>query len=418
MEQHRAFLCLSSEGSGHIFPYNSPTCFANRFPKPIFNEQGRTFSIRLVSISLGGTLALGQQENYLNVHIYEMEAQRSGHQYTQSAGGFAYPPRRHALERKYGLHTFRHSPHLPLRYHKLEELHVRLTNKDGKQVELTPGYPTLLWIELTDAMKEDEFMITCSSEHPEFFPSNSLNIFSSPLPSELELKSYEVALLNIIFPAHVEEPTKVSLEVDEYSFHFQLRYIRNARHFVQLVKDDLNVYNRNKERNALTCGIVERGEKRGQFYIMRNENDTVQLGQESGIKIVPSPTFTRACGQVLLPRERTYLQPGEMILFEGKPNVNLALPNPLAMVHCDIINHNIVAGEQGNLLQWVPAMRGKEENDNRLYEPEHLAFHPVVERPFNKVGFAMLNPDGRAREFKKDNPASSIIITLIFRKNK
>jgi hypothetical protein len=409
-------ICLSSDASVDIFPTNDATAFVNRLPRTLTNMENRKFHLKLKAIAMTTRSADPARitSGLARVHIYEVEGQRRGLEYRQNAGGFAFPPSEWRRG-NYGLHTFSSPVRLPLRFQTLDKLHVLLTDDQDRKLELHTGPPTLLWVELTDSEMEpeEEFTITAVSSQPDLFPGNRLANFTMPLQSELSLVDYEVALLHLVYPPLMTEDATAALTVNGTRLTFDMNEFVDNEDFVQTVNDRLGELTENR----LRFGVSADPRFDGQAYLLRG-------GQRRGddlhadFHIYPSPTFTKACGQTSHPRARTVLRPGKMFLFEGRPNIHLGRPHPLAMLECGLLNPNIVCGRLAPLLQCVPVLARREHNLARMYEPQQLTYHPVPQRPFTTINFRFTDPDGTPRDFRSTDPHDGMLITLSFRKRR
>lgn len=402
-------ICLSSAASCHLFPANGPASFVNQLPRALVNREDKRFFIRLKSIALTTECEnrVRFESGLVRVHIYEVEGQRRGREYARCAGTFDYPPREWTAG-GYGLHTFSLSPRLPVRFQTLNSLHVKITDSEDRELDLVTGPPTLIWLEIMDLTRESEFTITCASRQPNLFPGNELARFTVPLPTEIELPDHEVGLANVVFPPRMEEETTATLRVDDQLMTFDLADFSHTSGFLSMAEVRVRV----RTRGRLRFG-VRREDGRAYIHHVKRPNRA-----DRPIRVAPSPSFTKACGQMLEPRAVTLLPPGKSIVFQGKPNHHLGLPNPVAMLQCNIIKPNIMCGRQAQLLQCVPVVGRRERGTSRMYEPRQLTFHPVMERPFDKIQLEFTNPDGTPRKFINDNPEDGVLLTLLFRQRR
>lgn len=402
-------IILSSHANCDIFPRNTHTKFTNRLPNTLTNRGQQQFHVRLCWLAFANdSSGTTRSPTYLEVHISEIEGQWKGREVTTSVGGFTHPLAER-LGADYGACTFRQTPYLPVKFQQLSTLEVTLVDKFGNEPEIfTQGLPTLVWIEMTDKPVQNQFTIQCVSGQPSLFPTNELGRFTIPIPSELELADYEVALQQIIYPPLMEDKAaEAAVSVNEEDYTFNLRLLDNTRDFITAVSNEIYVG---------TYGDVLEFGKRGDIIYFRRKitNDPDLDGKP--IRITPSKTFCMACGQTSIPRRTTELLPGRMFSFRGTAGIQQALPNPIAMLDCDLVKTNILAGDKSTILQAVPLKIGINEQSPRLYEPENLIYQPVQARPFNTIRFKFLEPDGRPKYLESYNPEESIIVTLVFRR--
>lgn len=349
--------------------------------------------------------------SYIKVHIYELAEQMEGETYTHFAGGLPFPPREKCRD-DYSLHTFNQAPKLLVRFQQLHSLHVHLTNEYNENIKLGFGPPTIVWLELTNMQPSDEFTTTCLSHQPLIFPSNTPAAFETPLPSEMVLDNYEVALLQVVYPAEMQEKVMASLKIRPYTWSYNLSELETSDEFIAAVQRDIA---NSSYAGHLTFKKLEHGEYRGR--LMMAMRWTYDWRTHGPIIVEPSSNFTKACGQRDTPRAKTTLRPNNVFIFDSYPNISLGRENPIAMLHCDIIKPNVMCGEHGQVLQCVPVLANREYHQgDRMHEPPQMAFHPVANLPITRIGFKFTNPDGRIREFKARNASDAVIITLLFRK--
>jgi hypothetical protein len=413
-----SFICLSSAASLDVFPKNTATSFTNLLPRTLTNKGNKTFHLRLKAIGITTRSAdPGLISTYLKIHIYELQAQREGLKTTDAAGGFAFPPLEKCSQ-IYAFHTFRQAAYLPTRFQQLDSLRIKIVDAQDKEVELLEGPPTLVWLEITDMEQDNQFSITCVSSQPHLYPNNTLSNFTTPLSSELNLTDHEVALLHLVYPPGMTEGEIATLKIDDTTFAYDLNQIRSTVQFLARVKVDIF---KSKFKKELAFGVMKAGPRKGHPFIRRTRlRKKGNRFTVAPIMVNPSPNFTKACGQLSKPKSITSLYPGMTVFFTGNTGANIfqALTNPVAMLCCDIVQPNVMCGQQARLLQCVPVFKDYEDNVNRLYEPEKLAYHAVPNMPFNSITLKFVNPDGRDRNFDRANPEDSMIATLLFRHKK
>lgn len=402
---------MSSENSLDVYSDNTSSNFSNVLPKILTTERDEKMYIKLVGIGMSNICK--HPLSYVNVHLKELEPQRAGREFNQIIGGFAYPLEESDAVVGYGLHTFKHPVLLPLKFEELDSLQVRLSDEFNQDIELDQQFSTLIWFEITDEGMEDQFVMACTSRHPTLYPSNELGEFTVPLPSVLNLPNYEVALLNVLYPPSISDAERnVSFTVEGNNvadeFVFDLSMYRTTEDFVEAVQEKL--------RYSVWHGMVEfdfstHRSRRGRVYFYYTN-----MGIFDYIKIVPSRNFTLACGQLQQPLGEIKLTPNGGYIFKGVANIFFGMPHPIAMIECDIIKPTVTTGDHANLLQFAPVL--KSDGESKLYEPERLIFHAVVDRPITSVKFTFREPNGVKKELQADNPEHFMLINLQFRMKK
>lgn len=415
MDKPHGLYVLASNSSRQWFPENSPTSFTCLLPETLRKSSfpDHKFHVRLVSIALG-TASSDRPVGYVKVHLQELEPQRSGEEFTQVVGGFQFPPAQIFPRTRYGMHTFKHPTLLPLRLEELQSFQVRLTDQWNQELLIEDNFPTVLLIEIAEAGMEDTFTVVCDSRQGEHFPNNKLAEFTTPLPTELNLAGYEVALYSLVYPPLMRESVtmaSVAIEAGEvsHSFEFRLDAVPTTSFFIRRIQIALQ---NSVFAEDLIFGEIPNGPHQGSaFFHMRAGSDRPYL------KVTPDRHFTLACGQCYHPRTTTTLHPGQFFLFEGKPNIFLALPNPIAMVECDVVETGTTTGVHANLMQYAPLLKGIEAYHQKIYEPEQLLFHTVVDKPFNSIKISLKEPAGQVKALVA-NPEDSLQAVLLFRRKR
>lgn len=407
------YVCLSSRVNLDVFPDNTDNSFVNQLPVVLRNRANKRFYIRLKAV---GVTTDGVEESrtssYLKVHISEVESQRKGVVSDHCIGGLPFPPAKCADN--YGLHVFQRAPHLPIRFQELHALHVRLTDERDEPVVLPAGSATLIWVEITEMIRnDDEFTITCVSSQPDHFPNNTLSQFVTPLPQEMNLRDYEVALSQLIYPPQMRERAPAWLRIDRRTWRWDLSNLLNADDFINRVIQRIR---RSRYGKFIILTQTRAGPHKGHVFLARRQAGANLW--KGGIEIEFSETFSAVMGDAINPVTRLKLMPGETHKFNGKPNLRLGLPHPVAMLQSDIITPNILSGKMSRLLQCVPILRQRYHNDERLYEPPQRAFHALPSHPISRIGFRFTQLDGQTRQFISDKPDQSIVITLLFRRRR
>ena len=404
---------LSSNNSLDVFPGNTATNFSNVLPRKLQARGQRKYYVRLVGVALSNE---ADNLSHVRVHLQELQPQKAGQKFTQVLGSFQFPTEEVMGSDGYGFHTFRHHVYLPLQFEELESLQVRLTDENDTPLNLHQNFSTLIWIEMYETVMEDRFTIACSSRQPALYPANELGSYFVPLPSELNLPGYEVALLNVLYPPQMEDQQdEVSLLLGEKHeteyLRFYLDNYSNSDDFLRHVQERIR---NTLYRDALAIHKVNDGKYKDSIVIVHSAVTSVF----NQIRVAPSPAFSRACGQINSPVEPKVLKKGELLVFEGVLNIFLAKPHPFAMVECDIIEASVKSGKHANLIQIVPLLRSQVEGRSKLYEPERLIYHPVVQRPISRIAFNFRDPSGRQKYLRTANDEDFVLITLSFRKMK
>lgn len=405
-------ICLSSTACSNVFSNNSTEDFTNTLPFPLkFKDAGRKFYIRLKMVGVC-TYEPKTPLTAIRIHISELEPQREGLQYNQCAGTITFPPTEEHAE-NFGVHVFKDPPTLPLRVVEVNKFHIRLTNEFNQPINLASGAPTIVWIELTAMAEQQNFTVSCISLQPDCFPSNTLTNFNSPLPKELNLDGYEVALQHVIYPQALHADLIAWVRLDKETWYFDLSKYNTFL--------DLAVELNEKLKRAKRKGVrFYENESFNNWYGFRSYHVTRNQREP---RITFSPNFGVACGMSDYPNMVRVGQMGSWFLLGAPPKGKdgpIQMNAPVVLVECDIIKSNVLGGRTGQLLHCVPALTNPNLNRHRrLYEPPTLIFHPVTDKPITRIGIRFTSETGKQLEFFSPNSNLDIVIVaLLFRKIK
>ncbi len=425
-------VCLVSDANPTSYPHNKPWEFTNVFPVPVTDRSDRRFTLRVCSAVLSASLIVAyRQHARLIINISGIEPQADGRSYTQRTAAFPlaeavaqYGPTAtlsaDALGVRYHEHVFRQSPRLPLKFQILQKLTITITTEDGNVASIAGVetiFPTIVMLELEeDEQDQRQFTVTCRSHSAGgLYAANELSNFITPLPTEVELKDYEVALQSIVYPPELREDlAPITLTFNQHVLDFTVTAdLEDTHNFLQLVRTSMAAIPvlSTISLNVLDDGSVEIRRRR------------FQAGNHGPLVMLVSCSFNFAVAiggpgsRQLLPR--TPLRYGTGIRFGGRPNITRLAPFSVAMLECDIVTPNIVGGRRANLLQVIPVLHRRKSGATRLYEPAELLFQPVDEIPFSQIRMRFTHPDGTQRHFHTFATAGQhamIVLTLVFRK--
>ncbi len=432
---------LVSDANTSTFTHNTPWHFSNVFPSPLTDRSDRRFTLRVCSVVVNGSLlAAYRRHARLIINISGVEPQAEGRYYSQRSCAFPvaevaakYAPDLSAdiLSTRYHEHVFRQSPRLPLQFQILTQLSITITTENGELAEVAGGekaFPTIIMLELEEEEQDlRQFTVTCNStSHDGLYAANELATFTSPLPTEVELKDYEVGLQSIVYPPWLRERMDpFTLSINGLFFDFSALDMEDTPAFL----------------NALTTSMRVHRDLDSLSFRIRDDDGSVELHrmnreQERQLPALPAGRQRRAmaiyvtCSFNFLVaiagpggktvQHGTILRPGETIQFGGRPNISRLAPFSVSMLECDIVSPNVVGGRRGQLLQVVPVLHDKMPSASRLYEPAEILFQPVEAFPFNQIRLKFTHPNGSQRHFyvlHAPRPAEvQIVLTLIFRK--
>lgn len=403
-------ISLISSASSRFFPANTRSEFSNLLATPMFLDDVST-RIYVQASSLGlSTLFDGPPPNVIKVHIRDLVCQVEDQESARCVGVLKYPPAEVAPG--FALHTFENTLFLPLSNPQSQHFKVRLTDENNENLRLSRGGATILNLAVTDdeMRARSAFAITCSSHHPRMYPGNTLSSFVSPLLTELRLGDrYEVALQSIDFPPRMYERTVAVMRIEDEIFRYRLSEIADTQTFLNNVQMDVIEsrlgaelhFERENGRAKMTRGEIGLGDAPDEMVLGFNRE------------------FFLACGDTRHSRERVTLRRGESFTFDGAPDINLAIPSPVALLESSVVENSMVGDGKMNVLHCTPVGNNGGGEARQLYIPHKLFFRPVTRNPMHSISFKFTNPDGGERRLKtRDGENGRIMITLAFRKRK
>ena len=400
---------LISSRCGKIFTENSRSDFANALSEPLNRTDWESkIFVRASSLSLS-TRIRGPPPQVVKVHLKELVCQVEDHSSARCIASLNYPPPEVSTD--YAFHTFENTLFLPLVNPRAAQLRVSLTDQNDVPLRLESGGDTILTLEVTDdeMRARGAFTISCTSHHPRKYPGNRLSKFNSPLLSELRLGGkYEVALQSIIFPHMMYESCVAELRIEDEVFRYRLTDIDTTEDFLNQVQLDLVESRWGVE---LHCEVVNGHVtlSRGRFAMDDNSPEVLALSF--------SREFYRACGDTGSSSRVISLRPGDSHTFRGRADINIAKPNPVAILESNLVESSSVGDGTLNVLHCVPMMMNRGVGEDKLYVPHKLFFRPVVAQSLEKLFFRFTNPDGEERDLRtRGGDGSRMLITLAFRR--
>ena len=408
-------VCLVSSRCKNRFTDNTRSKFANVLAEPLEvpEDDSATIYVRASSLAISTRIEDRLAPQVIKVHLRELVHQVQDDCSSRCIATLTYPPPE--VSPGYALHVFENSIFLPLYNSRNTQIGVRLTDEDDQELNLDSGGDTILNLEVTeDEMKtRGAFSVSCSSDHPDRFPGNSLSKYTTPLMSDLHLgKRYEVALQSIIFPPGMYERCVATMRINSETFRYRLSEFENTQAFLANVQMDVVESQLGAE---LHFGVED-----GRAVLSRGVLALADAPEEAEVEF--SREFYLACGDTGDRRERVMLARGDRFVFNGHPDISLATPNPVALLESNVVENSIVADGRLNVLHCVPVKeddQNNRQNKKKLYIPEKLFFRPVTREPIENVRFRFTGPNGEDREFRtRGNEEGQMIITLAFRRRR
>ena len=425
LPEHRYNVCLSSSSNLDIFPNNNRTFFTNTLPVSMSNHEQKEIFVRVKSVGLAIDPAQ-PPVGYVKIQLFEVEEQASGfRKFDRVLGGFEYPGKNEDGS-NYVFKTFgAETPFLPLRFQILNQLRILITDINDKRINLDSGGPTIVYLEIVteDEMRDqNSFCITCSSNQPDLFISNTLAKFTCPLPEMIELHDYEVALINVVYPPLMREESVIEFQVENEMYSYNLLDYSSITNLIRAINTDLQKMPLGRELQFVRRAFKSAEGRTTMCVGIKRGRAPVGVPQANYLQIKFTWAFNQVLGEYKNLQNVLMLRAGEIYVFSGEPNLYAVLPNPVALLTCDAVTPSLVGGELKPLLNCVPVKLQAIYNVQggvgvKMHEPKHLHYVNVKETPFDSISFEFLNPGLKLypRIFHSDNPLDCVSITLAFR---
>ena len=264
----------------------------------------------------------------------------------------------------------------------------------------------------------NQFSITCSSHEKDaqvFFNSNTYSNFKSQLPQSINLKDWEVALANIIFPKGLRTITPFTLKIG---------WIETADDDIEIIIDTLidNTVTkiiRRFNNEILAHPIFENAVR------MRYNDEKMCVEVHFEQRNLPLKNYYLEYRWKENQTTRSFrFTNARVCRFDkslSRTSIHVTRPCNIGLVYCDIVKPSVVGSEMCPLLHFVPLHDSIDKvNDHKsMYQPQHLIFHDVIDREFSNIGFQICEPDGELhRIYNSENENNGIGITLLFRAKK
>ena len=425
------FYTASSAINKDFFPKNNIINFTNLVPYTIMQREPKKFFIKIRNIAISKILKPGirlrdlRYMGYAKIHINELEPNSVNSTYEKCVGrfNFRYIYKRQRKLREYIVHEFKNAPFQELITVPLPQISIRITDSRNRPLELDlRGPPTLIDFELVEMDTTGKFTMTCMSHGADelrTYPNNTITSFQVKCPQEIRLRKWEVALASIGYPPDLISDANVWWSVKstlptcvEKKFKFNLLDYPNTEKFLSDVTNELAddpVY-----KDKIVIERVHNPDNDNHGYV-QFKSGVLDYQNSEKLDVAFSHGFTKAMGQAEIQ------PPGQItstswVTFKGLPSITLAVPPSVGILLCDIVQASALGHELRPILRTIPINTAK---GNYLYEPEHLIFHPVINRSFTQMAFMLRRPDGALhdlhsrREHLEAN--GGIVITLIFR---
>ena len=472
------YVTLMANGNLDHFQANTLTSFTNLLPQALIDDQGNDkIYIRLRKLFMHHRLVEKEDpyNSHVQVHVTELEpnAKSGDRWFKKCLATFPFPTDKD-IYGDYAFIDFEHTAFHQIHSVPVRQLSLRLTNADRKPLKLQDGPTTIAIFELSDMDYSNQFTVTCQS-HTKYekmlYPANSLTKFKVHLPEEFSLGDWEVAMVNMSYPADLtfkdediywtyatEVKNNVVTRVDtkfdmshDYAntdeFTKTLVALNNAEPTTQnmIVIEKINRGPAHLDNGLWRFRLDVRRDPAAAAAAVAVADDAAAPADPAAAVADPaaaavdavdppnnvawndatdyvtlefSPAFCSIFGlsHEIITRK---LKNGESFVLKGTPpNIRNILPSPLAMVYCDIVEPCPISNVMDSLLQVVPL---KFDTNVGYFEPNHLLFHPITSRSFSNIEFEILQPNGNVLPLDYDERALMAIsqgmtFTLLFRR--
>ena len=326
----------------------------------------------------------------------------------------------------------------------LNNISVELVDEKDNPILFTAGPPNIIKLRVLEMSRENNsfYIQVSNTDSIKTYVNNSLSLFRSKLPKELNLNGeWEAALANI-FP-----PTKIlnisssmnSLEIEAYSSPGYINNNTNVQKYYASIPpcycssltDLILVINDALKDTPISFSDREDGklliigDSWGEtlFNIKVHKKLAGLLGySENKLSDVHDNTNFSIIKLLILKNSDTFeytntpnpdyrLRP--TYWFINKPNFNFSIP-PWVFLYCSIVSPTIIGHASIPLLKIIPLTHNKShQNTGSFQEFQTLEYYPLKSNYIHTLQFELRTHDGELLEFKEGD----VQLTLSFRKN-
>ena len=325
----------------------------------------------------------------------------------------------------------------------LNNISVELVDEKDNPILFAAGPPNIIKLRILEMARENNsFYIQASNtDSIKTYVNNSLSLFRSKLPKELNLNGeWEAALANIFFPTKILNISSSmnSLEIEAYSSpgyinnntKVQKYYASIPPFYCSSLTDLILVINDALKDTPISFSDREDGKlliigdswgetlfnikvhKKLAGLLGYSENKISDVQDNSNFVIISllilknSDTFE----YTNTPNPDYRLQP--TYWFMNKPNFNFSIP-PWVFLYCSIVSPTIVGHTSVPLLKIIPLTHNKShQNTGSFQEFQTLEYYPLKSNYIHTLHFDLRTHDGDLLEFKEGD----VQLTLSFRK--
>ncbi len=420
----RLHVTLSSSASKEHFPQNTLARFTNVLRRPIYPSGDKSqLYARVKSIALSSKVPGVTKESpravedphshFVRIHIRDLDPATTTDD--RSIAHFPFPPKT-LFRDGYAFHEFEHEPYFLIRANPIHQFSIILTNSVNEPVDLYGQLATIVQLEISDMRPSGQFTVTCASHSKrqlELYPQNTLSSFIVSLPQEFSLKGWQVALVGISYPPVTASELRLkfifpAVQEDEEKY-FTLTYnvhdFSSSEDFLKQLMEDM-AENRTIGRHIMIDPLID-----GRIS-WRN------ISGERVILLLPNNAMKTVLGfhdhviSAHIPHTRGWNTPRAVDLHR------YTTPPSVGFLYADCVEQSVVGDAMRPLLQMIPlGISARHENERHfVYQPEHLIYHEMIDRPFNTIRFTIAHLDGDP--YNVDEDADDTVgtqLTLSFR---
>ena len=414
---------LVSDNDELNIPGNTASNFVTQLPEALLNPKRLPLMVKLREVVVPNYMKDGTDQppgGLVRVHLAELKSQTENRKYSQVLATFVFPWR-FFTDKRSGKHYQFMPPHaaqLELRFTEVRRFRVRLTDVYDNDIEFEEGVKTVIVMEVTTRTEKSQFTIMCTSMHKKTYPQNTLTRFRSPLPEEIHLRGYEVALLQTMFPKTLRHKDKYArLRINDQVKWFKVDETMTEAHFAVMVRgviwdaglSDELIFDKDPDDDRVEKFMFRR------IFVQNQKPRCILAFDTDFARLVSRP------GGMHEMRD-TYLEPLDKVEL-GKYCVGNVAPDSFGILSCDILEANVLGNTHGHALSIVPFMRKPLAGHNQMlgvgiYEPENLIFHPVADKPFSTIEFSVTDTRMVEEQYTSDDVDGDdmMIVTLVFRR--
>lgn len=422
----RTTVTLLSRHWTTIFSSNTASDFTNLLPSPIYPRREAN-SLYVKPLNICVPLDKSRESKVIWVFLSQLESDilRRPEQ-DHCLGQLKLDPET-ANKDSIQFHEFQHSSYHRVSDIPLYKLSIQIRDEDSNLLVTDEDSESSITLEIMDEIETgDHFEVVGTSlpydESENVFPNGRLVDFTIPLPYEVVLDdTWEVALVNMTIPPNLVW-RKYWMEIGEELIYVDVSEVRSPRAAAALIT---NAVSESNYSNILQASVRSpRSGQRGSLVLQRNrlaggeedpypEGLTMRISSRLMILLNEGGIHNIDAFEVSLEAGKYIAIALDIDLDE---TVKPAFYDPLALIHCDAVRPNIVAGDLKSLIQVMPMGQYIHSKKVGFFQPKNLIYKDALNKKMSSINIRIKDSQDHDYPIQSKYDGASISLTLKFRR--